>query len=129
MAYLTYYEYKEMGGTIPDVLAFERYLTRAAGLITRMTHGRVLNEKPTRNAVKYAAFDLVNIIQNDVQNGADGREIASMSNDGMSITYASGASKAAAANEQRYCSVVRQYLAWETDANGTPLLYAGVCVT
>lgn len=126
MAYLSHYEYKNLGGTIADVLVFERYLSRAAGLITRMTHGRVLNESPVRNAVKYAAFDLVNVIHADAQNGADGREIASMSNDGMSVTYVPGASNAAAAAAHRHGTIVRQYLEWEMDANGTPLLYAGV---
>lgn len=126
MAYLTFYDYKNMGGTITDVLVFERYMSRASAFITRMTHGRVLNESPVRDAVKNAAFDLVSVIYADAQNGADGREIASMSNDGMSVSYVSGASNAAAATAQRYSGIVRQYLDWETDANGTPLLYAGV---
>ena len=126
MAYLSFYEYKNMGGTITDVLVFERYLSRTSAIITRMTHGRVLNESPVRPAVKNAAFDLINVIHADTQNGADGREIASMTNDGMSVSYIPGASNAAAATAQRYGSIVRQYLDWETDANGTPLLYAGV---
>ena len=57
MAYLSFYEYKNMGGTITDVLVFERYLSRTSAIITRMTHGRVLNESPVRPAVKNAAFD------------------------------------------------------------------------
>lgn len=126
MAYLTHYEYKNMGGTIADVLVFERYMTRASAIISRMTHGRVLNESPVRAAVKNAAFDLVSVIHADAQNGADGREIASMSNDGMSVSYIPGATNAAAATAQRYAGIVRQYLEWETDGNGIPLLYAGV---
>jgi hypothetical protein len=126
MAYLTHYEYKNMGGTIADVLVFERYMSRADAIITRMTHGRILNESPVRSAVKNAAFDLVSVIYADTLNDADGREIASMSNDGMSVTYVQGASNPAAAMAQRYSGIVRQYLDWEVDANGTPLLYAGV---
>ena len=126
MAYLTFYEYGRMGGTITDTLVFERYLARAEAIINRMTHGRILNESPVRSSVKNAAFDLVSVVYADALNGADGREIASMSNDGMSVTYVQGASNPAAAMAQRYSGIVRQYLDWEVDANGTPLLYAGV---
>lgn len=126
MAYLTHYEYERMGGTITDALVFDRYMSRASAIITRMTHGRILNESPVRSAVKNAAFDLVSVIHADALNGADGREIAAMSNDGMSVTYVHNASNAAAATAQRHSSIVRGYLDWETDANGVPLLYAGV---
>jgi hypothetical protein len=127
MAYLTFYEYKNMGGTaITDVLVFERYLARASALINRMTHGRIIDESPVRSAVKNAVFDIISVIHTDTLNGADGREVASMSNDGMSVTYVPGASNSAAATAMRYATIVRQYLEWETDANGTPLLYMGV---
>lgn len=126
MAYLTYYEYESMGGTISEEFVFDRCMSRASAIINRMTHGRVLNESPVRTAVKNAAFDLVCAVYGDTQNGADGREIASMSNDGMSVSYIPGASNAAAAIAQRYSSIVRQYLEWETTENGVPLLYAGV---
>ena len=126
MAYLTFYEYNRMGGTITDTLVFERYMSRAEAIINRMTHGRILTESPVRSAVKNAAFDLVSVIYADTLNGADGREVASMSNDGMSVTYVQGASNPAAAMAQRYSGIVRQYLDWEVDAKGTPLLYAGV---
>ena len=123
MAYLTYDEYKDMGGSITDAAVFDRCMARAAATITRMTHDRVLNEYPVRPAVKYAAFDLVNTIHTDAQNGAEGREIASMSNDGVSVSFVSGGTATAA---QRHGSIVRQYLEWEVDVRGTPLLYVGV---
>lgn len=123
MKYLTYGEYRNLGGTIAGEAAFERYALRADAVITRMTHGRVVDEKPVRNSIKYAAFDLINAIYNDEQNGVEGREVASMSNDGVSITFATGGS---VMSSQRHVCIVRQYLEWELDANGTPLLYAGV---
>lgn len=43
--YLTFEEYKGMGGTV-DENAFRRSEMRASALITRMTHGRILNESP-----------------------------------------------------------------------------------
>ena len=123
MAYLTYDEYKDMGGSITDAAVFDRCMARAAATITRMTHGRVLNETPVRPAVKYAAFDVVNTFHTDAHNGAEGREIASMSNDGVSVSFVSGSTATAA---QRHGSIVRQYIEWEVDMRGTPLLYVGV---
>ena len=128
MAYLTFFEYKSMGGAIAEESAFMRHNARAYAIITRMTHGRILNESPVRDAVKYATFDLINAINTDVLGGSDGREIASASNDGVSVSYVSGGSNAAAAIAQRYSAIVRQYLEYETDKNGTLLLYAGVDV-
>ena len=122
---LTYAEYKEMGGNI-DESNFNRHIARASATITRMTHGRILNESPVRDSVKYAAFDLVNAICVDAQAGADGREIAAMSNDGISVTFATGGQSGAISAAQRYAAIVRGYLESETDANGTMLLYAGV---
>lgn len=118
--YLSFDEYKDMGGIIGEG-AFKRCAMRADAMITRMTHGRILNESPVRECVKYAAFDLVSAIAADMQTGADGQDIASMSNDGMSVTFTAGSSTA-----RRHAQIVRSYLDTQTDANGIPLLYAGV---
>lgn len=123
MAYLTYEEYMSMGGSITDEAAFNRCIIRASATISRMTHDRVADESPVRPAVQYAAFDLVNAIHADSQNGSDGREIASMSNDGVSVTFVPSGTATAA---QRHSTIVRSYLERETDRNGTLLLYAGV---
>ena len=72
------------------------------------------------------AFALAEAIHADVRQGADGREIASVSNDGVSVAYVSGGLSGAAEQIQRYTSVARAYLEYETDANGVFLLYAGV---
>lgn len=123
--YLTYDQYEELGGQTPEE-QYPIYAARADAIITRMTHGRIRNETPVRPCVQYAAFALVEAMYGDAQQGADGREIASVSNDGVSITYASGGLAGASAQAQRYASIVRASLEWETDANGTFLLYAGV---
>lgn len=120
--YLTFDEYKDMGGAIQES-AFKRHAARADALITRMTHGRILNESPVRECVKYAAFDLVSAIAADSQMGIDGYDIASMTNEGMSITFAGAATSA-----RRYAQIVQSYLDAQFDANGTPLLYVGVDV-
>ena len=123
--YLTYDRYKELGGQIPQE-QYPLYAARADAIITRMTHGRIRQENPVRACVQYAAFALAEAIHTDVHQGADGREIASVSNDGVSVAYVSGGLSGAAEQIQRYTSVARAYLEYETDANGVFLLYAGV---
>ena len=75
--------------------------------------------------MQYAAFALAEAIHADVRQGADGREIACQQRRGM-VAYASGGLSGAAEQIQRYTSVARAYLEYETDANGVFLLYAGV---
>ena len=124
--YLTHEDYLYMGGAIEDAALFERYAARADALLNRMTHGRIASETPVRSCVQYAVLAMVDAMYADAQNGAEGREIASMTNDGVSVTYATGTGSGAAQAVRRYAGIARQYLEWETDANGTPLLYAGV---
>lgn len=122
--YLDYGDYIAMGGQREEN-DFERASYKAHALITRITHGRILNEKPVRDTVKHCAFELIEAMISDSLSGADGRVIASMSNDGMSVSYAGQSGNAAQVNASRYAGIVRSYLEYETDARGVFLLYAG----
>lgn len=123
--YLTYEEYLGMGGSI-DQNAFTRLEAKARSHIDRITFGRLCAESPVRDSVKYCMYDLLGAVQADEANGAMamGREITSMSNDGVSITFSTYNKECA-----RYTAIVRTWLAMETDACGVPLMYPGVCVT
>lgn len=123
--YLTYSEYGSMGGKL-DKVAFERYALRAQTLIGAATHGRIEKEYPVRACARYAAFDVIEAMVRDAENGADTHEITSMSNDGASISYAVSGDDPTVASRKRYMTIVRGYMLREVDAAGTPLLYAGV---
>lgn len=125
--YLTYDEYSDapFNGTL-DEDAFALLEYRARKYIDLATHERIRDESPVREAVKYAVFDLVNMY--GASAGAEAAQAAgiqSQSNDGVSVTFGSGASAAALA-EAAQAAVLRRYLLTEKDANGTPLLYMGV---
>lgn len=124
--YLTYDEYYDMGGAMTDEDAYARHAARADAIINRMTHGRIKDESPVRPCAMYAAFALIEAMHSDSIAASDGREIASMTNDGMSVTYTNGGSSATIERNKRYAGIVREYLEYETDANGTLILYAGV---
>ena len=122
--YLAYSEYIEMGGCI-DSAHFPRYEIKARMIIDNATHKRLVGEDPVRDPVKNCMFELINAIRAD-ESFADvsGREISSMSNDGVSVTYATGDGRSNAS--ARYSQIVRNWLIGESDAYGTMLLYAGV---
>ncbi|MEA4899319.1 MAG: hypothetical protein VB065_14045 [Eubacteriales bacterium] len=122
MAYLTHDEYKALGGTL-DAAAFAVQEFRARQLIDQLTHGRIKGEDPVREAVKHTARALIALQTYDEAHG--GREVASESNDGLSVTYATTGPGGGYA---RRVDIVCDYLTNETTAAGVPLLYAGVDV-
>lgn len=130
MAYLTYDEYEDMGGQLPAA-AFSMLEFRARKAVDMLTHGRVADEQPVREAVKLAVYALVGEMDADEKRAAayDGREVQSMSNDGVSVTFASGAqagAEAVRAQNARYAGLLKSYLAGETTEDGLSLIYAGV---
>lgn len=121
--YLTYNEYKGMGGT-QKTAQFTLHELKAEKLIDRFTHGRIRDETPTREAVKNCVYELIMIMEADeLATGFSGREIVSQSNDGVSVTYSAEYGGSALA---RYGAAIRIWLTGEISTNGVALLYAGV---
>lgn len=116
-----------MGGGASES-AFPRLEAKARAQLNRMTFGRIVGEEPVRENVKYCMFDLIGAMEAEESMGsiAAGREIASMSNDGVSVSFASAGSGNAKSGAARYAAIARGWLADETTACGLPLLYAGV---
>lgn len=127
--YLNYEEYVGMGGGALES-AFPRFEAKARAHLDRITFGRLQNESPVRDSVKFCMFDLINAVSGEESTGAmaAGREIASMSNDGVSVSFVSSGGGSARASAARYGAIVHSWLANETTASGVPLLYAGVSV-
>ena len=93
--YLDYDSYAQMGGELdPDV--YERLTAKAERLIDRATHARLKAQASVPMCVKYCIMELIDAIQADESMGSmsAGREISSMSNDGVSVSFAaSGATR------------------------------------
>ena len=81
--YLTYDEYKSMGGTAEEP-AFTRLCTAACGRIDRLTHGRIHGLDEVPEAVRLAAFELIHRAESYE---AEDARMASFTNDGMSVSY------------------------------------------
>lgn len=120
--YVSYEEYMAYGGTV-GIIDFRRFEAKARRLIDRMTHGRCADEKPVRESVRMCMFELIGAMAaNEAEAGYGGRELAAMSNDGVSVTYAGNAG----GFEKRLTDIVRMWLDSETTEDGVNLMYAGV---
>lgn len=124
--YLTIDEYRQMGGNA-EADAFERLEAKAARLIDRATHGRLQAGYGIPNSVRYCMYDLIGAIQADESLGgvAAGREVSSMSNDGVSVSFAASGAGGAMAASARYMAIIRTWLDGEVTEDGVQLLYAG----
>ena len=118
--YLEYGDYAQMGGELePDV--YERLAAKAERLIDRATHARLKAVSTVPMCVKYCIMELIDAIQADESMGSmsAGREISSMSNDGVSVSFTAMAASA------RYMAIIREWLDGETTEAGIHLMYAG----
>ena len=107
--YLTYQEYAGMDGGV-DAAAFARLDAKAEKLVDRATHGRLKGEEPVRDAVKSCVFELIGeLCREETAREMDGgRELASMSNDGLSVSFAT--QSAAGGASSRQMQILRQWL-------------------
>lgn len=122
MIYLTYTEYKEIGGTLEET-AFNRNIDRACGVIDNATHNRIecMAEVPQR--VKALCRDLVEYLARN-----DTTEIAVTSRSQSAGGVSESESYATKTADDMYGDIqnmIYDYLLNVTDDNGIPLLYRG----
>ena len=113
--YLEYAQYAQMGGELAEE-QFAWLEMRARKCIDRLTHGRLRNEMPVRESVKLAMWQLMQAMQQSDEH--DGRQVESLTNDGVSVKYAG-------VEGDRYAQIVKEFLGDER-AGGVGLMYAGV---
>ena len=116
--------YKANGGTEMDDAAFSRNEYRARKIVDRLTQNRVTKMAQVPEAVQRLMVELVTMEATQGAAALDNQPVSSFSNDGYSETYAQPLT--AETVKQLEMDLVVDYLAEETDDNGTPLLYLGV---
>ena len=116
--------YKANGGTEMDDAAFSRNEYRARKIVDRLTQNRVTKMAQVPEAVQRLMVELVTLEATQGAAALDNQPVSSFSNDGYSETYAQPLT--AEMVKQLEMDLVVDYLAEETDDNGTPLLYLGV---
>lgn len=116
--------YKANGGTEMDDAAFSRNEYRARKIVDRLTQNRVTKMEQVPEAVQHLMVELVTLEATQGAAALENQPVSSFSNDGYSETYAQPLT--AEMVKQLEMDLVVDYLAEETDDNGTPLLYLGV---
>lgn len=122
MQYLTYEEYTEIGGTL-DLTAFNRNIDRACGFVDLHTKSRLQSVLEVSQRTKACVRDLVEYLANNLS-GAKAVTSKSQSAGGVSESE-SYATKTDDEINAAMLNIVYDYLATETDDNGTPLMYRG----
>ena len=135
--YLTYEEYQNMGGTM-DSTTFSEFEFEARCKIDWWTFNRLKNEESYPEEVKRCMYKIIKLLQQVAEASAvDGEGgdssssavagVASMSNDGVSISYnVLSASQAVEMANDEIGTCIQQYLGDVRNSLGRKVLYRGL---
>ena len=122
--YLTYEEYKSLGGTLGE-MPFNILELKARQIINERTQNRLKNIEEIPQEVKICVYDLINTMNKyNLSNNSTSSNVSSENTDGYSVTYKSG-TELTDEQKKQYNDIM------ETDLYGvivdnTPILYLGV---
>ena len=121
MAYLTYTEYKEIGGDIIDEIAFNRNIDRACAMIDNRTQSRLECFEKIPQIVKVVCADLVDYISTNTVEKAVTSRSQSAGGVSESESYAVKTAEDYSADLDR----IFEPLAVVKTKNGINILYRG----
>lgn len=122
MEYITYEQYKEIGGTL-DVTAFNRYSLRASLRIAQETQARIEKMNSIPDAVLHLCRDLIEYMHTNM--GPE-KALSSTSQSQGGVSESEVYIYKKPAEHETYISeMIYNYLASVTDGNGTSLIYGG----
>jgi hypothetical protein len=122
MQYLTYGEYKDIGGTL-DETAFKRNIDRACAIIDNATHNRIYKMNNVPQKAKALCRDLVEYL---ARHSTSDMFVSSRSQSAGGVSESeSYVTKTDTELQAEIDNMIADYLMAETDDNGTPLLYRG----
>ena len=126
--YLTYEEYREMGGKLTES-AFDGIINEVFARIDYYTMNRLKGDTNINDKVRMCCFSLCDCIttENAIKD-TDNQVVASESNDGVSKTYAvmQVTERQNFLEGKEALKIIRRYLAFEENEAGERLLYRGV---
>lgn len=123
--YLTFEEYKDLGGTLNEtpfnVLEMEAQLN-----VDNYTFGRLKNLEEQKPEVKLCINSLMTKLQGYAKSNNRDTTISSENTDGYSVTYAGITSELTKAQKKEVKNIIETFLGECKLDNGTPYLYLGV---
>lgn len=121
--YLTYEEYKSLGGTLGG-MPFNILELKARQVINERTQNRLKNIEKIPQEVKICVYDLINTMNKyNLSNNSTSSNISSENTDGYSVTYKSG-TEMTAEQKAQFEDVMFTDL-YGVIVNGEAILYLG----
>ena len=122
--YLTYLEYKALGGTL-DQTPFNLLEFEARQNVDKYTFGRLKGLTTQNQEVKLCIYKLIGTINSYNSQEALNKGVASENTDGYSVTYTTPSTTLVQAKSSDINGIVREYLIDCKLDDGTPYLYCG----
>lgn len=122
--YLSYEEYKSLGGTLGE-MPFNILELKARQVINERTQNRLKDVEKIPQEVKICVYDLINTMNKyNLSDNSTSSNISSENTDGYSVTYKSG-TELTEEQKKQYDDVMETDL-YGIIVNNTPILYLGV---
>lgn len=125
--YLTYQEYTDYGGTLPQP-SFVQYEFRCRKRIDYLTDSRVQAMEEVPEAVKLCMFSLISLEDSVGAEAQAKNTVTSYNTDGYSESYGGRVISSPDDAEKAMNRTVKTLLYGEVDDFGVPLLYRGLDV-
>lgn len=123
--YLSYSEYKELGGTLNET-PFNILELEAQKDVDKYTFGRLKELDEQVNEVKICIFRLINLLNTYTSYDNQNKSISSENIDGYSISYSQAVESVSKAKMIEIRDIIKTHLAECYLDDGTPYLYCGV---
>ena len=123
--YLTYAEYKSLGGTLEET-PFNVLELEAQKSIDKYTTGKLKELDSQINEVKICTFRLINLLNTYNSYDNQNKSISSENTDGYSISYVQATENVSKAKKNEIKSIIKTDLVECKLEDGTPYLYVGV---
>lgn len=122
--YLTYIEYKALGGTLEET-PFNLLEFEARQNVDKYTFGRLKELEQQSQEVKLCIFKLINMIDSYNKYETQNKGVTSENIDGYSISYSTPNTNFTESKNSELQSVVKEYLVDCKLVDSTPYLYCG----
>ena len=123
--YLTYAEYKALGGTL-DLMPFNLLEFEARQNIDKYTFGRLKEINIQNQEVKLCIYKLIGMIDSYNKQEIQNKGISSENIDGYSISYITPTTTLTEAKNSEIQGIVKEYLVDCKLEDGTSYMYCGV---
>lgn len=125
--YLTYQEYKALGGTL-DEMPFNLLEFNARMKIDERTFGRLVDKGQEYKEVKLCVYNMITTLNSYSSYDTQNKAISSESTDGYSISYGTSQKSTTDAKNSELEDVVDTYLS-NLIVDDVPVLYRGADVS